>query len=107
MSTRDRLLATLVIWAAWMITMVVLFEGHAPATVSDLTLVTLVAILSWAAVLGTASVWRLADPCEKLKRAQRVARLAENSTGDDSQERDTLIATRSGLSEHRSQHHEE
>jgi type VI protein secretion system component VasK len=105
MSTRDRLLATLIIWAAWMITLVVLFEGQVPGSVSALTLITLALILCWAAVLGTLAVWRHADPCEKFKRAQRVARLAENS--DDSHERDTLIAARSTLPEHRSQHDEE
>ncbi len=51
MSTRDRLLATLIIWAAWMITLVVLFEGQVPGMVSALTLITLALIsvgpLSW------------------------------------------------------------
>ena len=91
MGARDRLFATVVIWGAFMITSIVLFDrttGHYPSRISALTLIVIMALIALAAVFGTFAVWRFwsrEEDCEKQKRAQlrRIARLAERLDEDD------------------------
>jgi amino acid permease len=91
MRARDRLLATAVIWGAFMIMSIVLFDrttSHAPSRISAFTLIAVMALIALAAVFGTFAVWRFwsrEEDCEKQKRAQlrRLARLAERLDEDE------------------------
>lgn len=111
MGARDRLLATVAIWTAFMVTAIVLFDkatGQFSRPISEWSLIAIMALISGAACVGTYAVWHSAlrdEGREKQKRVQsrRIARLVETLDEDEIHDLETLLAARENLPVHHRQ----
>jgi hypothetical protein len=111
MSARDRLLATVAIWTAFMVTAIVLLDratGQSFRPMSEWSLITITALIAGAACAGTYAVWHSAlreEGREKQKRTQsrRVARLVETLDEDEIHDLEALLAARENLPVHHRQ----